>query len=130
MTLVARFQVDSAEPAEVPGVEGGWTQVIVFKKTFVSGITGSATTLLMSAGSIEGRRAYVATELIVGRTDDGLQGSFVVQHGGFESEPGTWFGHIVPATGTGGFTSWVGPARIQHDDQGAYFEIEPSIESI
>ena len=43
---------------------------------------------------------------------------------GLESDPGTWFGHIVPGTGTGGFAGWSGSARIRHDDQGAYFEIE------
>ena len=41
-----------------------------------------------------------------------------------ESDPGSWFGHIVPGTGTGGFTGWTGSARIVHDDQGAYFEID------
>ena len=46
------------------------------------------------------------------------------QHGGLESDPGTWFGHIVPGTGTGGFAGWSGSARIVHDDQGAYFEIK------
>jgi hypothetical protein len=34
-----------------------------------------------------------------------------------------WFGHIVPGTGAGGFAGWTGSARIVHDDQGAYFEI-------
>ena len=34
-----------------------------------------------------------------------------------------WFGHIVPGTGTGDFAGWTGSARIVHDDQGAYFEI-------
>jgi hypothetical protein len=29
----------------------------------------------------------------------------------------------VPGTGTDGFTGWTGSARIVHDDQGAYFEI-------
>jgi hypothetical protein len=43
---------------------------------------------------------------------------------GLESDPDTWFGHIVPGTGTGGFAGWSGSARILHDDQGAYFEIE------
>jgi Protein of unknown function (DUF3224) len=35
----------------------------------------------------------------------------------------SWFGHIVPGTGTGGLAGWTGSARIVHDDQGAYFEI-------
>jgi hypothetical protein len=40
-----------------------------------------------------------------------------------ESDPDTWYGHIVPGTGTGDFAGWSGQARIRHDDQGAYFEI-------
>jgi hypothetical protein len=66
----------------------------------------------------------VATERITGHTDDGSEGSVTVQHGGLESDPGTCFGHIVPGTGTGGFAGWAGSARILHDDQGAFFEIE------
>jgi hypothetical protein len=31
--------------------------------------------------------------------------------------------HIVPGTGTGAFAGWTGSARIVHDEQGAYFEI-------
>lgn len=65
----------------------------------------------------------LATERITGRTDDGREGAVTVQHGGLESDPGSWFGHIVPGTGTGGFAGWTGSARIVHDDQGAYFEI-------
>ena len=65
----------------------------------------------------------MATERISGRTDDGSEGSVTVQHGGLEADTGTWFGHIVPGTGTGGFAGWAGSARIVHDDQGAYFEI-------
>jgi hypothetical protein len=49
--------------------------------------------------------------------------SVTVQHGGLESDPGSWFGHVVPGTGTGGLADWTGSARIVHDDQGAYFEI-------
>jgi hypothetical protein len=123
VTLIARFQVDSFEPRQVPGVDGDWVAVMTFSKAFTSGIIGRASTLFMSAGTEEGSRSYVATERITGRTDDGLEGAVTVQHGGLESEPGTWFGHIVPSTGTGGFAGWSGSARILHDDQGAYFEI-------
>ena len=42
---------------------------------------------------------------------------------GLESDPDPWFGHITPGTGTG-VCGWSGSARILHDDQGAYFEIE------
>jgi hypothetical protein len=123
MTLIARFTVDGFEPRQVPGVDGDWVGVLTFAKTFTAGITGQGTTLFMSAGTQEGSRSYVATERITGRTEDGREGSVTVQHGGLESDPATWFGHIVPGTGTGDFAGWSGPARIVHDDQGAFFEI-------
>jgi Protein of unknown function (DUF3224) len=123
MTLIARFQVDSFEPRQVSGLDAQWFSLMTFAKTFTSGITGHAVTVFMSAGTEEGSRSYVATERITGRTDDGREGSVTVQHGGLESDPGSWFGHIVPGTGTGGFDGWTGSARIVHDDQGAYFEI-------
>jgi hypothetical protein len=124
MTLIARFTVDGFEPRQVPGVDGDWVGVLTFAKTFTAGITGQGTTLFMSAGTQEGSRSYVATARITGRADDGREGSVTVQHGGLESDPATWFGHIVPGTGTGDFAGWSGPARIVHDDQGAFFEID------
>jgi hypothetical protein len=123
MTLIARFKVDGAEPGQVTGLEADWFGLLVFAKTFTAGITGHATTVFMSAGTEEGFRSYVATERITGRTDGGREGSVTVQHGGLESDPSSWFGHIVPGTGTGGFAGWTGSARIVHDDQGAYFKI-------
>ena len=124
MALIARFQVDGYEPRQVDGVDGDWVGLMTFAKTFTAGIIGHATTLFMAAGSDEGSRSYVATERITGHPEGGGEGSVTVQHGGLESDPATWFGHIVPGTGTGGFAGWSGPARIVHDDQGAYFEIE------
>ena len=124
MPLVARFQVDGYEIRKVEGLEADWVGLMTFAKTFTAGIIGHATTLFMAAGSEEGSRSYVATERITGHPEGGEEGSVTVQHGGLESDPATWFGHIVPGTGTGGFEGWAGPARIVHDDQGAFFEID------
>ena len=124
MTLIARFQVDGYEPRQVTGLDADWFGLMTFAKTFTSGIVGKATTLFMTAGTEEGSRSYVATERIEGRTDTGAEGTLVIQHGGLESDPDTWFGHIVPSTGTGGFAGWSGSARIVHDDEGAYFDIK------
>lgn len=121
--LIAHFQVDSFEPRQVAGLDADWVGLMTFAKTFRSGIIGHSTTLFMSAGTEEGTRSYVATERITGHTGDSREGSVTVQHGGLESGPGSWFGHIVPSTGTGGFAGWSGSARIVHDEQGAYFEI-------
>ncbi len=129
MTLIARFQVDSFDPRQITGLDADWFGLLTFAKTFNAGIIGQATTVFMSAGTEEGARSYVATERITGCTEDGgsgSEGSVTVQHGGLESDPSTWFGHIVPGTGTGGFSGWSGSARIVHDDQGAYFEIDLS----
>ncbi len=123
MTLIARFTVDNYEPQRVTGLDADWLGLMIFAKTFTSGIIGQATTVFMSAGSEEGSRSYVATERITGRAGDGPDGSVIIQHGGLESDPDSWFGHIVPGTGTGGFAGWAGSARIIHDDQGAYFDI-------
>lgn len=124
--LIARFRVDGAEPRQVSGLDADWVGVMTFAKTFTAGITGTATTLFMPAGTEEGNRSYVATEQITGRTADGREGAVTLQHGGLEADPAGWFGHIVPGTGTGGFAGWAGTARIQHDAGGAYFEIRLS----
>ena len=124
MTLIARLGVDGYEIRKVEGLEADWVGLMTFAKTFTSGIIGHATTLFMAAGSQEGSRSYVATERITGHLDGGEEGSVTVQHGGLESDPDVWFGHIVPGTGTGGFAGWSGSARIVHDDQGAFFEIK------
>jgi hypothetical protein len=130
MTLIARFQVNSFEARQVADFPTDWLALLTFDKTFTAGILGVASTLFMSAGADEGSRSYVATERITGRLDDDSggvgEGSVTVQHGGLESDPETWFGHIVPGTGTGGFAGWQGSARIKHDEQGAYFEIHLS----
>jgi len=124
MTLIARFAIEQARPGQVADLDADWLGVMVFSKVFTAGIVGSATTVFLSAGTEEGSRSYVATERILGRTEDGRSGAVTVQHGGLESDPASWFGHIVPHTGTGDFAGWSGSARIRHDDEGAYFEID------
>jgi hypothetical protein len=124
--LKARFQVDGFEQRKIEGLDADWLGLLTFAKTFTAGIIGHATTVFMSAGN-EGSRSYVATEMVTGRAEnapaDGPEGSVIIQHGGLESDPGTWFGHIVPGTGTGDFAGWSGSAPIIHDDEGAFFEI-------
>ena len=123
MSLIARFNVDGFEPRQVSDLDVDWFGILTFAKTFTGGIVGEATTVFLSSGE-EGNRSYVAVERITGHTEDGADGSITVHHGGLESDPDTWFGHIVPGTGTGGFAGWQGAARIQHDDGGAFFVID------
>ena len=60
------------------------------------------------------------------RTIDGLDGGWM---GAVEmrkhytaglSDPATWFGHVVPHSGTDDFADWSGSARIGHDAEGAF----------
>lgn len=124
--LAARFTVDRALPTQPTGFGGDWVGMLIFTKSFTAGIIGSAETLFMSAGE-EGSRSYVATEQITGTVGGGVPGSVTIQHGGLESDPATWFGHIVPGTGTGGFAGWSGSARIRHDQVGAFFKFDQAI---
>jgi hypothetical protein len=120
--LIARFTVDGFEPRQVSGLDADWLTVLTFAKTFTAGITGSAVTVFMTAGTQEGARSYVTTERITGRAGEGAEGSVTVQHGGLESDADARFGRVVPGTGTGGFAGWSGTALIGHDDEGAFFE--------
>lgn len=122
-TVIARFEVIGWDPATLPGVDDGWADGAILRKTFTAGITGSSVVLFISMGPREGQRGYIAVERITGTFDDGRSGSFTVQHGGLEASPQTWFGYIVPGTGTGDLEGISGSATISHDESGAYFTI-------
>lgn len=123
-TIIARFDITTWEPTTLPGVNGDWATGVAMAKTFTAGIDGTSEGLFVSSGEVEGQRAYMATERITGTLEDGRNGSFVVHHGGLESAPDTWFGYIVPGTGTGDLTGITGQAPIRHDQTGAYFDLE------
>jgi hypothetical protein len=96
-------------------------------KTFSSGLVGTSTVLFVSSGATEGQRSYLAAERITASVgNDGDQASVTAHHGGLESSPDTWFGHVVPGSGTGPMAGWAGSARIEHDDEGAFFIFELS----
>lgn len=122
-TVIARFAVDGWDERTVEGLSG-WLEAVRMHKQFTAGITGSSEALFVSSGDTDGQRAYLAAERITGRTDDGREGSVTVHHGGLESDPGSWFGHVVPGSGTGDWSGWSGSARISHDDAGALFTFE------
>jgi len=124
MPLIARFNVNGWDERTIEGLEGGWVGAVEMRKEFTSGIVGSSVALFVSSGETEGQRSYFAAERITGTTDDGRSGSVTVHHGGLESAPETWFGHVVPDSGTDGFADWSGSARIRHDEDGACFVFE------
>lgn len=120
-TIFARFEITSWNDVTLPGVDGDWAAGAGMLKRFTEGITGSSEGLFISSGEEEGNRAYIAVERITGTLPDGRSGSFTVQHGGLESNQDSWFGYIVPGTGTDDLTGITGSGRISHDETGAYF---------
>jgi hypothetical protein len=122
--IIARFQISGWEETDLPGLDTDTAGGAKMTKTFTAGIDGSSEGLFISTGTQEGSRSYVAIERIAGTLPDGRSGSFTVHHGGLESSPETWFGHIVPGTGTGDLAGVAGRAAISHDEGGAFFTIE------
>ena len=98
---------------------------VEMRKEFTSGLVGTSVALFVSSGETEGQRSYFAAERITGTTEDGRSGSVTVHHGGLESALETWFGHVIPGSGTDDFADWSGSARIEHDDDAAYFLFGP-----
>lgn len=128
--LQARFTVDGWDARPLDGISddgsGGWVGSVEMRKTFTTGLVGTSTALFVSSGDVDGERSYFAAERITASVGDEGEGSVTVHHGGLESAPDSWFGHIVPHSGTGAMAGWSGSARIIHDDDGAYFMFQLS----
>jgi hypothetical protein len=122
--IIARFEIAGWEETDLPGLTGEVAYGARMRKAFSEGLTGSSEGLFIASGTDEGTRSYMAVERVTGSLADGRSGSFTVHHGGLESSPGTWFGHIVPGTGTDALAGVAGSARISHDETGAFFTID------
>lgn len=123
-SIVARFEVTSLEETPIPGVTGGWATGAKTRKVFNGDVYGSSTGMLVRSGDDPWERAYIATERITCTLPDGRTGSFTIQHGGLESEPDTWFGHIVPGSGNADLAGIGGSAMISRDAEGAFFTFD------
>lgn len=123
--VTARFDVTGWDPQELPGLAGDWLGAVVMHKTYTEGLVGESVAHFVSSGTEEGGRGYLAAERITGTLADGRSGSFTVHHGALQhpDDPSA-FGYIIPGTGTDDFAGVSGPARIRHDDRGAYFEFD------
>lgn len=129
-TLTARFTVDGFEPSQIPGITTGanddWVGAIVMRKTYTSGIVGTAVGHFVSSGT-EASRGYLCAERVTGTLDDGRHGSFTVHHGALDhpDDPSA-FAYIIAGTGTDDLADFAGTGRIHHDDEGPYFVFELS----
>jgi hypothetical protein len=107
MKLEAAFEItgwDQAsydEPADGPPL----TRATV-RKAYAGALAGESVAELLTCGEL----AYLANERVTA-TLDGHRGTFVLQHGAWES--GQW-GFVVPGSGTGGLAGLRGDARLDH----------------
>ncbi len=123
--LKVRFAVDGWTARPIEGLGDDWIGTVEMHKTFTTGLDGTSVGLFVSSGDVDGARSYFAAERITASLAGGeVVGSVTVHHGGLEATPDSWFGHVVPHTGTGPFSGWSGPARIIHDDEGPYFAFD------
>ncbi|PRY46788.1 DUF3224 domain-containing protein [Umezawaea tangerina] len=84
-------------------------------KTFTGPLEGTSTAQLLTCAAADGSAGYVASEQFSG-TLDGRAGTFVIQHGATMSPDGpSFFGHVVPGSGTGALVGLKGTARVEHE---------------
>jgi len=129
MTLIARFQVDGYEPRQVTGAfDADWFGLMTFREDLHLRDHRARHHAVHGRGQPgkDPGRTWPPNGS-PGAPAAGEEGSVTVQHGR-PSSPIPISGSATSCrnTGTGGFAGWSGSARIRHDDQGAYFEIELS----
>ena len=109
-----------SDPASAPRL----SRTTVSKK-FTGDLEAESTAELLmcqaSAADLKAGAGYVASEQVHG-TLGGLQGSFVLQHGGLiiGGKTEKTFGHVVPGSGTGQLKGLVGDAEIAVDAAGRH----------
>lgn len=89
------------EPADAPPLKRA-----TVRKAYSGALEGESVAELLTCGEL----AYLANERVTGALD-GRTGTFVLQHGAWES--GQW-GFVVPGSGTGGLADLRGEARLEH----------------
>ena len=130
MKLRSAFEIKGWDIAESDGIEEteGLSRATI-RKSFDGELKGSSVgygVLLQTPTETGG---YVVVERVSGVTEDGREGTFVIQHYGIRDAKGggPWYGDVVPGTGTGGFEGVTGTFTIQHDD-GAFFVFDLTVE--
>jgi hypothetical protein len=126
-TLTARFSIAGADEMSVQPAgsdDPSWVSGLAMRKQYTAGIVGTGVLVFLHSGA-DDSRAYIAVERVTGQTPDGRTGSFTVHHGALNTPHGDEaFGYVISGTGDGDFTHFAGAAKIEHDDEGAYFVFE------
>lgn len=123
---VAHFDVTGWHEAPYDGEDGGVRlSRAEVTKTFRGALEGQSTAILLmcqaNPDDLDAGGGFVASEKVTGQLD-GLEGSFVIQHGGLagaDHERRT-FGNVVPGTGTGELEGLSGTVELSIDAEGRH----------
>jgi len=109
-TIVARFQITGWEETDLPNLPNETASGAKMTKQFTDAIAGSSEGLIITSGIDEGSRAYVAVERVKpAPCRMAARGRSRSTNGGLSRRRKTWFGHIVPGTGTADLTGNAAP---------------------
>src|SRR5258706_4636472 len=124
MKLKSSFQITSwdAEPVD-ESTEAVDLSKAVIRKSFSGELEGTSIGYGVFCKAAAETGGYIVVEVVTGATEDGREGSFVIQHYGIRdtNQGGPWHGDVVPGTGTDGFAGVTGKFKIEHGDEGAFF---------
>jgi hypothetical protein len=127
MKLRSDFEIKGWDVAESDGVaELADVSRATITKHFTGDLNGTSVGYGLLLQTPEQTGGYVVLERVAGATNDGREGTFMIQHYGILDAEGIgpWHGDVVPGTGTDGFRGVTGTFKIEHDEGKAAFEWE------
>lgn len=127
MKLKSTFAIQGWDVAEADGIEEtSDLSRATIRKSFDGEFKGSSVGYGVFLKTSADTGGYVVIERITGASEDGREGTFVIQHYGIQDAEGKgpWHGDVVPGTGTDGFEGVTGSFKIQHDSGGAFFTFD------
>lgn len=125
MKFTSTFEIKSWDADESGGAdELADVSRVTLRKSFDGELKGNSVGYGLFLQTPEQTGGYVVIERVNAVTEDGREGTFVVQHYGVRDTTGggPWYGDILPGTGTDGFAGVAGTFAIKHEEGLAEFE--------
>jgi hypothetical protein len=124
MKFTSTFEIKGWDVAS----EGGAEEIadmsrVTIRKAFDGELKGTSVGYGVMLQTPEQTGGYVVIERVNAVTEDGREGTFVIQHYGVRDAAGggPWYGDVVPGSGTDGFAGVSGTFAIKHEEGIAEF---------
>src|SRR5438094_8734485 len=117
MKFTSTFEIKGWDVADKGGVdELSDVSRVTIRKAFTGEFKGASIGYGLFLQTPEETGGYLVIERVSGVTEDGREGSFVIQHYGVRDADGggPLHGEVVPGTGTEGFGGGTGTFTIKH----------------